>query len=151
MGRSMLQCTRPWPGFWSIFFVWGVEKPKIQGPADIARTKVGRWKLCSFGWDMMLGWVWCAAGGGQWGNYQRIWELYGQDFWSAAGGEGLVSLKSYMVAHNSKEGTSHIVRGYRGHSPTTFPWGFPKKRLSQMAFSSQQGQQSQAGRKAKLD
>lgn len=50
--------------------------------------------------DAFLGWVWCAAGGqapkgqgGQRGYYHKIWEVYGQDFWSGTGGEGLVSVK----------------------------------------------------------
>lgn len=54
MGWSMLQCTRPWPGIWSVFFVWGVEKPKTQSPADIARVKVGS---CA-----ALAETWCLAG-----------------------------------------------------------------------------------------
>lgn len=89
----MLQCTRPWPGIWSIFFVWGVEKPKTQSPADIARVKVG-----SFGWDMMPCWAGCDVQ--QEGRHQRakgvreeIITRSGRFMDKVFGGEGLVSLK----------------------------------------------------------
>lgn len=50
-----------------------------------------------------------------------------------------------MVAHHSREGTSHVevVQELQCHHISL---GFPKKRLSQMAFSSQQGQEGQAGK-----
>lgn len=69
MGWSTLQCTRPWPGIWRIFFVLGVEKPKKQSPADIARAKAGRWNLCSSGWKMMPFWAGCDVQ--QEGRHQR--------------------------------------------------------------------------------
>lgn len=156
----MLKCTRLWPGIWSIFFVLDVEKPKIQSPADTARAKVGRWKLCSFGWEMMPCWAGCDVQ--QEGRHQRA-QVVSEEIITRSGrfmdkifGQQEVERawclwRSYMVAHQSREGTSHVVRWYRGCSPTTFPWGFPEKRLSWVAFSSQQGQEGQAGRKAKLD